>query len=62
MSSMLLDLQKSSPASEISLTLPPDVFRRLVAASRRLNEPVEWLAASWLLDAMPQISPVLSMS
>lgn len=39
-------------ASELSVTLTPELYRHLVRESRRLDVPLEWLVASLIVDTV----------
>jgi hypothetical protein len=45
-------------ASEIAVTLAPELFDRLMAEARRLEVSVEWLVASLVLDTIEGTSLV----
>ena len=38
--------------SEVAVTLPAKLYARLSALARRLDVPMEWIVASWLLDTV----------
>lgn len=44
-------------ATEVSVTLTPELFERLRCESRRLRLPIEWLVASLVVDTMDVACP-----
>ena len=44
-------------ATEFSVTLAPELFKRLRAESRKLGVSIEWLVASLVVDTIEADSP-----
>lgn len=49
-------------ATELSVTLTPELYRHLVTESRRLDIPLEWLVASLVVDTVDseELEPALA--
>jgi hypothetical protein len=46
-----------NPASEVSVTLEPELFERLKAEAKQLGVPLEWVVAALVADTF-ECSPV----
>jgi hypothetical protein len=44
-------------ASEVFVTLAPDLYERLRAEARRLGLPLEWVVASLVVDTLESGGP-----
>ncbi len=49
-------------ATELSVTLAPELFKRLRAESRKLGVSIEWLVASLVVDTIEAEGPELSFA
>jgi len=46
-----------NPASEIAVTLAPELFERLKGEARSLGVSLEWLVASLVVDTIEKARP-----
>ena len=44
-------------ATEVAVTLAPDLYERLRKESRRLGVPIEWVVASLVVDTIEADEP-----
>ena len=49
-------------ASEVSVTLAPELLKLLRAESRKLGVSIEWLVASLVVDTIDSDCPVLALA
>jgi hypothetical protein len=49
-------------ATEFAVTLTPALFARLSEEARRLDVPLEWLAASLVVDTFQPVTPAPAAS
>lgn len=51
-----------SEATEVSITLEPELYQRLCDESRKLGIAIEWLVASLVVDTLESRKPRLAVS
>jgi hypothetical protein len=44
-------------ASELSVTLSPELFAQIRDEAKQLDLPIEWLIASLIVDTVDSVSP-----
>jgi hypothetical protein len=49
----------NSNASELSVTLSPELFAQVQQEAKALGLPIEWLIASLIVDTVDEVEPAL---